>query len=103
MPWSHDLFMLLARLSSMQVMQLEACQPASECSAFTSKSSISVSATSKLECLSQLEATKVEANHIMAALHVSWLVATVTSEACDYCLKSTNLNKDIVLQILTQQ
>jgi hypothetical protein len=88
--------MLLARLSSMQVMQLEACQPASECSAFTSKSSISVSATSKLECLSQLEATKVEANHIMAALHVSlgWLVATVTSEACDcdFNLKSTNLS-----------
>ena len=42
-------------------------------SAFTSKSSTSVSATGKLEWLSQLEATKVEANHIMAVLQVTWL------------------------------
>jgi hypothetical protein len=63
----NDLFRLLARLSGMQVMQLEACQ--CHCNlklqleVESSLSIISVFATSKLECLSQLEANQIEANH----------------------------------------
>jgi hypothetical protein len=53
----------------MQVMQLEACQCnlklelQLEVEFKFSLSIISVFATSKLECLSQLEANKIEANH----------------------------------------
>ena len=75
----NDLFRLLARLSGMQVMQLRLELEACQCNlklqleVESSLSIISVFATSKLECLSQFEATNLEANHVMAEFQVSWL------------------------------